>query len=101
MFRILLTLIFVLGAGCKPDHHDHGESHAEVCTDSVTAAEYGDAEIVAQPGAKVGDLTRCPISSSVFQVSEDSPSTVQKGESYSTCCAGCIAQLEQSFARRR
>lgn len=102
MIRIaLIVSILAFTIGCKPDHHDHGDAHAEVCTDSVTSDEYAKDDVVPQPGAKIGDLARCPISSSVFRISETSPKTEHKGETYYTCCGGCIAQLEQSFARRK
>lgn len=96
-----LALTTLLFAACKPDHHAHGDAHAETCTHSLTSDKYDEAEVVAQPGAKVGDLTRCPISGSVFRVAESSPATVQKGQTYYTCCAGCVDQLEADFARRR
>ena len=99
---VVLSLTMFTAAACKKDaHHDHGEAHAAVCSHSLTAAEYGGAEIVSQPGAKIGQLTRCPISGSVFKVTETTPSTEQKGEPYYVCCGGCVEQLEKSFARRR
>lgn len=100
IFIFVVTAVLALGA-CKDEHDHQGEAHAEVCEASLTHAEYGDAEIVDQPGAKIGDLTRCPISGSVFPVTDASPAIEQKGETYYTCCGGCTAELEKSFARRR
>ena len=96
-----LSLTALTTVACKHDAHDHGEAHAAVCSHSLTKAEYGDAEIVSQPGAQIGQLTRCPISGSVFKVTETTPKTEQKGEPYYVCCGGCVEQLEKSFARRR
>ena len=104
MSRVIATVCIVLfAASCdsKSRHHEHGEAHAEVCTDGLTQAEWEGNTIVEQPGAEVGDYTRCPISGSVFQVSAESAKVVQKGKNYYTCCPGCTAQLEKSFARRR
>lgn len=98
---ILIAILLLPFAGCKPDHHDHGEAHAEVCSHSLTKTEYADEKIYDQPGVQVGQLTRCPISGSVFRVTEGTPSVEQKGKTYYTCCAGCISQLEKDFARRR
>ena len=101
MIRLAIVLTLLILAGCKPDTHEHGEAHAAVCSHSLTASEYGDEEIADQPGAEIGQLTRCPISGSVFRVGEMSPKTVQKGQTYYTCCGGCIDQLDKDFARRR
>ena len=96
----VITCLFFL-VGCKPDVHDHGDEHAKVCSHSLTSDKYDIDTVVEQPGAKVGDLTRCPISGSVFRVTEMSPKTDQKGKTYYTCCGGCVDQLAASFARRK
>ena len=99
--KYLVVAVIIILCACKPDTHEHGEAHAEVCSHSLTESEYAEEKIFSQPGVTVGQLTRCPISGSVFRVSDVSPRTEQKGETYFTCCGGCIDQLEKSFARRR
>ncbi len=101
MIKLVVVLLFLAVSACKSDVHEHGEAHAAMCSHSLTSAEYADEEVVSQPGAQLGELTRCPISGSVFRVSDMSPKTDQKGKTYYTCCGGCVDQLEKSFARRR
>ncbi|MEW5852410.1 MAG: heavy metal-associated domain-containing protein [Myxococcota bacterium] len=64
-----------------------------------TKREYAEKDVVTQPGAKVGDLVRCPVSNAVFDVKEDSPFIEQDGKRFFTCCAGCFAQFQRDPAR--
>jgi hypothetical protein len=52
-------------------------------------------KIVEQPGAKVGDLARCPVSGVIFEVKPDNPQVTLNGKRYFTCCAACAANFEQ------
>jgi hypothetical protein len=52
-------------------------------------------KIVAQPGAKVGDLVHCPVSGVVFRVKPGNPEITYNGKRYFTCCATCAARYEQ------
>jgi hypothetical protein len=52
-------------------------------------------QIVNQPGAKEGDLVRCPVSGVAFRVKMDSLEIVFNGHSYFTCCPSCAARFEQ------
>jgi copper chaperone len=61
--------------------------------------DYDPADVVAQPGAKVGDLTRCPVSGVVFQVQEDQPRYDANGATWFTCCGMCLGKLQESPAR--
>ena len=98
--RWIAAIVLIVSTGCKNDAHEAGEAHAEVCSHSLTASEYADEKIYDQPGVQVGQLTRCPISSSVFRVGEMSPKVEHGGKTYYTCCGGCTDQLQRSFARR-
>jgi len=51
--------------------------------------EVPEGDIVAQPGAGVGDLVRCPVSGVVFEIKEAQPSVEVNGETHYTCCASC------------
>ena len=51
--------------------------------------------VVAQPGAKVADLVRCPVSRVMFKVKPESPEVTYNGKRYFTCCSTCAAKFEQ------
>lgn len=52
-------------------------------------------DIVRQPGAKVGDITRCPISGDLFVVAADQASVDYKGQPVYFCCPGCIRKFQR------
>lgn len=58
-----------------------------------TSEAFDEADVVAQPGAEVGDLVRCPVSGAVFRVSEERPLVEHEGRSYYVCCAGCAGRF--------
>lgn len=76
------------------------EAAGEMCS-GMTSKDYDDDDVVPQPGAKIGDLTKCLISGKVFRVTKSSPHIEHKGKTYYTCCPSCIPTLEKSFAQRR
>jgi hypothetical protein len=51
--------------------------------------------IIKQPGAKAGDLVRCPVSGVVFEVKPESSQVTLNGKRYYTCCPSCAADFEQ------
>ena len=55
-----------------------------------------DAAIV-QPGAKIGQLTYCPVSGAVFEVKAESPKAEVDGKPMYFCCEACA----QHFAKHR
>jgi YHS domain-containing protein len=63
---------------------------AQVCQAScaVAVSEYDPADIVAQPGAKAGDLVRCPVSC-VVVYAKDENRLQHAGQDYFVCCQGC------------
>lgn len=52
--------------------------------------EVDESEIVAQPGASMGDAARCPVSGETFRVRETSPSAEHEGGTYYFCCGSCV-----------
>ena len=55
---------------------------------------YKEADLVPQPGAKFGDLTRCPVSGVVFKVGKQSPHVSHAGKQYFVCCRTCAAKFQ-------
>ena len=74
---------------------------AAICEMSCAASaeSYSAADVVAQPGAKVGDLTRCPVSGVVFLITESHPTYQKNGQTWFTCCGGCMEQLKAATSR--
>ncbi len=58
--------------------------------------EYDPTELVAQPGAEVGELVVCPVSGQVFRVSETVQHHTHNGERYYVCCQECVAAFEDA-----
>ena len=52
--------------------------------------EVDESEIVAQPGASMGDAARCPVSGETFRVRDTSPTAEHEGETYFFCCGSCV-----------
>ena len=83
-------------AGGAVDTPTYDPEMASVCEMSCAASaeSYSEADVVAQPGAQVGQLTRCPVSGVVFTVTEDHASHEKDGLTWYTCCGGCMKKLE-------
>ena len=58
--------------------------------------EYDPADLVGQPGAAIGDLTTCPVSGEVFEVTEDAPYIEHGGQNVYFCCARCIRRFQRN-----
>ena len=70
---------------------------ALVCERSCAAkTPYREEMVIAQPGAKEGDLARCPVSGVVFSVTVDNPDVAYQGMHYRLCCGTC----EKKFRAR-
>lgn len=52
--------------------------------------EVDESEIVAQPGASIGDAARCPVSGETFRVRDTSASAEHEGETFYFCCGSCV-----------
>ena len=61
--------------------------------------DWSAADIAAQPGAKVGDLTRCTVSGAVFRVTKDSTRFTVDGQTYFACCDGCAEVFKKNPER--
>lgn len=65
------------------------------CQSACGAHVEGDQpDIVAQPGASIGQRTYCPVSGAVFEVEADHPHADVDGQTLWFCCAGCAAYFE-------
>lgn len=56
--------------------------------------EGGHTDIIAQPGATVGQRTYCPVSGAVFEIEGEHPHVDVDGRTLWFCCAGCAAYFE-------
>jgi YHS domain-containing protein len=73
---------------------------AGVCQRScATHAPYDEADVAAQPGAAVGQLTRCPVSGVVFTVDQNGTAVTHGGRTWYLCCGGCERKFRQDPAR--
>lgn len=61
----------------------------------ATKIKYKAKDVIAQPGAKTGKLTQCPVSGVVFAVDANRPHVKIAGEEYVTCCDKCAAKLKK------
>ena len=88
-------------AGGAVDTPTYDLEMASVCEMSCAAAAepYSEADVIAQPGAQVGQLTRCPVSEVVFTVTDSHASYEKDGQTWYTCCGGCMKKLEADTAR--
>jgi hypothetical protein len=65
----------------------------------ATKIKYQQADVIAQPGARPGKLTQCPVSGVVFAVDGERPRLEVQGRSYVACCANCLAKLQANPAQ--
>jgi YHS domain-containing protein len=72
---------------------------AAICKKACEHEDYDAVAVVPAPRAKLGDLTRCPVSGVVFQVRSETPRIEHAGESYWLCCDGCMERFQQNPAR--
>ena len=61
----------------------------------ATKLKYKTKDVMAQPGAKAGKLTQCPVSGVVFAVDANRPHVKIAGDEYMTCCDKCAAKLNK------
>ncbi len=62
----------------------------------ATPLKYDPKQVMAQPGAKNGQLTQCPVSGVVFAVDKGRPRVRYAGKEYATCCEGCAKKLRRN-----
>jgi len=61
----------------------------------ATQTAYEEKDVIAQPGAKDGRLTRCPVSGVVFTVDAGRPHGEAGGREYVFCCDQCQARFAE------
>jgi copper chaperone len=59
------------------------------CSEGVCGLRGRNAQAVVQPGAKVGQLTYCPVSGAVFRIKESSRHADVHGRTLYLCCEAC------------
>jgi hypothetical protein len=65
----------------------------------ATKSKYDAKSVVAQPGAKKGGLTQCPVSGVVFGVDAARPHVRVGADQYVTCCDACAKKLRKDPRR--
>jgi len=65
----------------------------------ATRLKYKAESVVAQPGAKDGRLTQCPVSGVVFNVDAKRPHVRVGADEYVTCCNACADKLRKNPRR--
>lgn len=65
----------------------------------ATKVDYDKKSVIAQPGAKAGKLTQCPVSGVVFSVDAKRPMIKVGRDEYVTCCGACAAKLIENPSR--
>lgn len=61
----------------------------------ATQQPYEEKDVAPQPGAKMGQLTRCPVSGVVFAVDEGRPRLRHARADYVFCCDRCAAKFQK------
>ena len=59
----------------------------------ATKLKYEPKDVLAQPGAKLGRLTQCPVSGVVFVVDDHRPRVKYAGGNFVMCCDRCAEKL--------
>lgn len=65
----------------------------------ATKSKYDARSVIAQPGARAGKLTQCPVSGVVFSVDAKRPHVRVGADDYVTCCDTCAEKLRKSPRR--
>lgn len=65
----------------------------------ATQARYDAKSVIAQPGARDGRLTQCPVSGVVFNVDDRRPHVRVGADDYVTCCDTCAEKLRKNPRR--
>ena len=105
-----MGLLLLGGCGSPPADRSAERAPAEqtsfdpemagVCQGTCAAKiAYQESDVVAQPGASPGNLTRCLVSGVVFQVGDDNPRVEHEGKSYVLCCKGCAGKFRENPGR--
>jgi hypothetical protein len=75
-------------------------AQSEVCKQTcATKDPHADRDVIPSAQAKIGDLTRCPVSGVVFRVSAESPQVEYSGKKLRVCCDGCAEKFREQPTR--
>jgi len=69
------------------------------CQKHCAAQSFDEKDVVPAAQAKIGDLTRCPVSGVVFRVTGETPRVEYAGQSRWVCCPGCAEHFRDNPAR--
>ena len=73
---------------------------SSMCRYSCAAkVQHSAKDVLAQPGAKLGKLTQCPVSGVVFAVDASRPHVRIAKADYVTCCGQCAKKLKANPGR--
>ncbi len=106
-FALLLVLLTLVGCTSDPAESS-GATPTTVGPDPDFAGcqqgcgfnePYDPEDVVSQPGARVGDLTRCPVSDAVFVVRDDQRTVEHAGVTYYVCCDECANRFREEPSR--
>ena len=75
------------------------EELARFCQKHCAAQSFNEKDVVPGPQAKVGDLTRCPVSGVVFRITGETPRVEHAGRGRWVCCPGCADHFHDNPAR--
>jgi len=92
MKKLISTLIVVIIlSGCNSSTNNSFLDRLSVGCEMACSyqGEYEEGDVIKQPEAKLGDLTKCFVSGVVFMVTEDSPIAEHNGKKYYACCQTC------------
>lgn len=89
------------GAASEADSADVTEGSgssgdAAIVRHLLRDGEYDPDQLTPQPGASVGDITRCPVSGNVFVVTEAHPVIETEGGPIFVCCSRCVAAYQRN-----
>ena len=69
------------------------------CSEGVCGMRGRNPQAVVEPGAKIGDLTYCPVSGAVFRIKESTQRVDVHGKTLYLCCEGCARYFAQNQER--
>lgn len=69
---------------------------AQIVRHLLRDGEYNPDDVRPQPGATVGEITRCPVSGNVFVVTEGHPYVETDEGRLFVCCSRCVTAFDQN-----
>jgi YHS domain-containing protein len=72
---------------------NHDAASGTCKSDCATTTPFREADLVAQPDVKTGQLTKCPVNGEVFRVDDKRPRYSLAGHDYVFCCDDCAKKF--------